>query len=160
MMDYYSGAPEPNDFDYNNGGQGSSGGNIFDFFRKNSFLVLIILAVIIVILIVIFLLTAGGESPNYETRDKDSSLSELYVSGGIIEPMFSPDVIDYTVIADYDYVTFTCKAKSDKAKVEGCDDGVLVDDKDTIEYDIKVTAEDGNITRYHMKIKKMSNYDE
>lgn len=152
-MDYYSGAPEPNDYDYNNGGQGSSGGDFIGFFKKNSFLVLVILAALIAILIVVFLLTTGGEGRNYETKDKDSTLKELYVSGGIIEPMFEPDVIKYRLIADSEFVTFNCEASSDKAKVEGCDDSVYVEDYIDVSADerfnIKVTAEDGNITRYY-----------
>lgn len=162
-MDYYSGAPEPNDYDYNNGSQGSSGGDFIGFFKKNSFLVLVILAALIAILIVVFLLTTGGEGRNYETKDKDSTLKELYVSGGIIEPMFEPDVIKYRLIADSEFVTFTCEASSDKAKVEGCDDSISVEDYIDVpadeRFNIKVTAEDGNITRYYFTIIRAEDID-
>lgn len=161
VMDYYSGSPEPSDLDYENGNQGSSGENIFDFFRKNSFLILVILAALIAILIVIFLLTSGGKAPDYETKDKDSYLSELYVSDGTMEPMFAPDVFKYKITSDSEYVTFECEARSEKAKVEGCDgEGVMVDEKKPVSYDIKVTAEDGNITRYRFTIEKADHFDD
>lgn len=162
-MDYYSGAPEPSDYEYNNGGQGSSGGDIMGFFKKNSFLVLVLLAAIIAVLIVIFLLTTGGDEHNYDNKDKDSSLKELYISGGIIEPMFEPDVIKYRIVADSEFVTFTCEASSKKAKVEGCDDSVFVEDYIDVSADerfnIKVTAEDGNITRYYFTFIKSEDID-
>lgn len=48
-MDYYSGAPEPTDYDvnvnYNKGGS---------FFKRNSFLILIMLAIVIAVLLVVF----------------------------------------------------------------------------------------------------------
>ena len=159
-MDYYSGAPEPSDYEYNNGGQGSSGGDIMGFFKKNSFLVLVLLAAIIAVLIVIFLLTTGGDEHNYDNKDKDSSLKELYISGGIIEPMFEPDVIKYKVVTDSDYVTFSCKARSSKAKVKGCEDSVEVNEKKPVIHEIEVTAEDNNVTIYKITIEKKDHFDE
>lgn len=159
-MDYYSGAPEPSEFDYNNGSQGSSGSNIFDFFKKNSFLVLLILAALIAVLIVVFFLTGGGDTPDYNTKDDDSYLSELYVSGGFMEPMFEPDVIKYKVVTDSDYVTFSCKARSSKAKVKGCENSVEVNEKKPVIHEIEVTAEDNNVTIYKITIEKKDHFDE
>ena len=71
--------------------------------------------------------------------------------GGVLEPDFSSEEVRYTITAFSDYVTFDCKAASDKAKVEGCDESVEVKDE-KVEYNIKVTAEDTNVTRYYFKI--------
>lgn len=157
-MDYYSGTPEPNDYD--NGGTTSSGDGFGDFFRNHSFLFLLILAVIIAVLIVVFVLTSKGASSNYEGKDDNSYLKSLEVYGGVIEPEFSSEVVKYTITAYSDYVTFDCKAASDKAIVEGCDESIEVLDE-KVEYNIKVTAEDTNVTRYYFKIVKAEeNYSE
>lgn len=148
-MDYYSGAPEPTDYEYNGNNVGRSG----NFFKNNSFLLLLGLAILIAVFIVIFILTSKNNKPNYEYEDDNSYLEKLTVYGGTIEPSFSSEVINYTIVADTDYITFECKAASDKAKVEGCDDSVEVQDK-KFEYNIKVTAEDSNVTRYYFEIIK------
>lgn len=152
-MDYYSGAPEPNDYDYNNGGNNSAGGGFSNFFRNYSFIFLIVLAIAIAALILIFLFTNKGSSAKYGTKDDNSYLKSLEVYGGVVEPDFSSEVFKYTITAYSDYVTFDCKAASSKAKVEGCDESVEVGDE-KVEYNIKVTAEDTNVTRYYFKIVK------
>lgn len=151
-MDYYSGAPEPNDYEFDNNSGGGSG----NFFRDHSFLVLLGLAILIAILIVVFLLTSNSKTINYKTEDDNSYLKELHVYGGTLDPEFSSEVIKYTITADSDYITFECKAASDKAEVEGCDDSVSVGDE-KVTYNIKVTAEDSNITRYYFTIIKSQN---
>ena len=148
-MDYYSGAPDPNEFEYNT--NGSSGGGFSNFFRSYSFIFLLILAVGIAALILIFLFSNKGGGEVYGTKDDNSYLKSLEVYGGIIEPSFSSKEFRYTITAFSDYVTFDCKAASDKAKVEGCDESVEVKDE-KVEYNIKVTAEDTNVTRYYFKI--------
>ena len=149
-MDYYSGAPDPNDFEYNNGG-GNSGGGMANFFRNYSFIFLIVLAIGIAALILIFLFTSIDTSGQYGAKDDNSYLKSLEVYGGVLEPDFSSEEVRYTITAFSDYVTFDCKAASDKAKVEGCDESVEVKDE-KVEYNIKVTAEDTNVTRYYFKI--------
>lgn len=149
-MDYYSGAPDPNDFEYNNGGS-SSGGGMANFFRNYSFIFLIVLAIGIAALILIFLFSSKDTSNQYGTKDDNSYLKSLEVYGGVIDPKFSSEEFKYTITAFSDYVTFDCKAASDKAKVEGCDESVEVTDG-KVEYNIKVTAEDTNVTRYYFKI--------
>ena len=151
-MDYYSGAPDPNEFDYNNGGGNSSGG-MSNFFRNYSFIFLIILAIGIAALILIFLFSEKDTSGTYGTKDDNSYLKSLEVYGGVIEPKFSSEEFRYTIKAFSDYITFDCKAASSKAKVEGCDESVEVTDG-IVEYNIKVTAEDTNVTRYYFKISR------
>jgi len=159
-MDYYSGAPEPTDYDYNGNGSYNNGGgfNLGDFFRKNSLFILIGLAVIIAILMIIFLFTGDNNKPEYGKQDDDSYLSKLTVSGGSLEPEFSKELFEYKIYATSDYITFSCETSSKKAKVEGCDEGVLVDDE-KVKYNIKVTAEDSNVTRYYFTIIKSDKLD-
>ena len=153
-MDYYSGAPEPNDYNLDNGGSyNGSGSNLNNFFKNKSTIILVCLAIAIVILFILFLFTGSGSAKDYNTLNRDSTLSELKVIGGKLEPSFSSDVIKYNIIADSSSVSFECKASSNKAKVEGCDESISVGNEE-ISYNIKVTAEDGNITRYYFKIVK------
>ena len=159
-MDYYSGTPAPDDYNFNNGnGYGDSGDGSNNFFKNNTVLILICLAIAIVILIVIFLFTGKGSPRNYNILDRDSTLSELEVFGGELDPSFSPEIIKYDIIATSPDISFDCKASSDKAKVEGCSNSVSVEDEE-VSYNIKVTAEDGNITRYYFKIVKSEDFVE
>jgi len=153
-MDYYSGAPDPSQYEYNDSGNRHSGG-LGDFFKNNSFLVLLILAIVIAVCIFIFIFTSNSKKPNYNTEDKNSYLKSLEVYGGTIEPAFDSEVTKYTIVADSDYVSFECTPASKKSKVDGCGDkeSVKVED-DKVSYDIKVTAEDGNVTRYYFTIIK------
>ena len=157
-MDYYSGAPDPQGYDdFNNANYGNaSGGN--NFFKDNSTLILICLGVAIVILMLMFLFITPSKK-EYNTLDKDSSLSSLEVFGGTLSPSFSKDVVKYKIEATSPNVSFDCKASSSKASVEGCDKSVEVTDG-KVEYNIKVTAEDGNITRYYFTIVKAEGFDE
>lgn len=148
-MDYYSGAPEPNDYEFNNKRQ-----NKGNFFKNHSTLFLWILAIIIIGLIVLFFLIGNkGPKQKYNTEDNDSSLSNLEVYGGNLESDFSSDVVKYNIVAHSDEVSFKCTASSKKAKVEGCGekDFVKVEDEE-VEYVIRVIAENGSVTKYYFTI--------
>ena len=144
-MDYYSGAPEPTEYDVNtNFNKGGS------FFKKNSFLVLTILAIAIAFLIVVFFVFADSSKPNYVQYDDDSYLSELMVMGGELDTEFKRDVFEYTVYLNDDsqYVKFECEASSKKSKVQGCEESIEVTDN-MPDYSIRVEAEDGNVSKYY-----------
>ena len=146
-MDYYSGAPEPMDYDGNNNyNSGKS-------FKNVSFIVLIILAIVIAILMVVFFITSNNFKPDYDKKDDNSYLSELVVSGGEISPQFTKDNFKYTVVATGDYVSFSCKAASKKSKVEGCKESIEVTDKEIV-HAIRVEAEDTNVSKYYITIVK------
>lgn len=155
-MNYYSDS-DNSEFDDNNLNNDSSYGNIkppHRIFKSTSTIILLVLVVIIIVLLTYFILNRNNyDSPDYNTQDKDSSLSQLSVNGGRLEPDFAPDVIRYTVIAEEDVISFECQQSSSKAKVEDCDKVFEVTDEE-ITHNIKVTAEDGNITRYYLTIKK------
>lgn len=157
-MDYYSGVPEPSDYD--DGKEDLNTGNSFnDFFQKNSTYILIGLAALIVILVIIFFFVVVGSGPEYNTKSDDGTLLTLDVSGGVLEPAFSKEIKDYTIVAESDYITFDCKASHDKAKVEGCDEEVeVLEDEDETKYEIKITAENNSVTRYRFTIIKNENY--
>lgn len=146
-MDYYSGAPEPTDYD-GNVNYGKSGGN---FFKNYSFIFLILLAIVIAVLIVIFFLTSDNYKPNYEELDDDSYLAELTVNGGTLTPEFTKDNFKYTVVADSDYVSFSCKLSSDKATLQGCKESIEVTDEEIV-HSIRVEAEDTNVSKYYITI--------
>lgn len=149
IMDYYSGAPEPMD-DYNENMNYNSGGS---FFKKNSFILLIILAIVIAGLLVVFFVVGDFAKPEYKELDDDSYLSELNVSGGVMSPDFVKDKFEYTVVSNSEYVTFECKKSSKKAKVQGCDEAIQVTDKEIV-HSIRVEAEDTNVSKYYITIKK------
>lgn len=144
-MDYYSGAPEPTDYDMNT--NFNKGGN---FLKKNSFLVLTVFAIAIAILIVVFFLFADSSKPSYEQYDDDSYLSELIVMGGELDTEFKRDNFEYKVYlnADSQYVKFECEASSKKSKVQGCEESIEVT-KNMPVYSIRVEAEDGNVSKYY-----------
>ena len=147
-MDYYSGAPEPTDYDvnvnYNKGGS---------FFKRNSFLILIMLAIVIAVLLVVFFVMDDFIKPKYKNLDDDSYLSELSVAGGSLSPDFKKDIFKYTVVADSEYVSFDCKTSSKKAKLEGCDESIQVTDEKIV-HSIRVEAEDTNVSKYYITIIK------
>lgn len=153
-MDYYSGAPEPNDYEFNNNGNYNNNHNKRNFFKEHSTLFLWILAIIIIGLIVIFFLIGNnGPKQKYNTEDNDSSLSDLDVYGGDLQSDFSSDVVRYDVVAYSDEVSFKCTTSSKKAKVEGCGekDIVKVEDEE-VEHTIRVIAENGSVTKYYFTI--------
>ena len=143
-MDYYSGQPEIETDEIPDESLG-----IWGMMKKYSFIVLIVLAIVIVILTVIFFSTGGGAAPKYNTLDRDSFLSSLEVSGGQLEPEFDSKVFNYTIRANEKILSFTCKTSSDKAKIDGCKKTVRTN---LGSYEIAVTAEDGNVTRYRFEI--------
>lgn len=154
IMDYYSGAPEPVDYDGNSNFNGGKSKNF-------SFILLIILAIVIAILMVVFFLTRNSIKPKYDQKDDNSYLSELVVSGGTLSPQFTKDNFKYTVVATSDYVSFSCKADSKKSKVQGCKESIEVTDKEIV-HSIRVEAEDTNVSKYYITIVKgetEDNYD-
>lgn len=54
-------------------------------------------------------------------------LSDLYIEGENLDPKFSAKTYNYTVETDSDSVYLGCKAKSKKAKVEGCNKDIEID---------------------------------
>ena len=158
-MDYYSGVPEPNDYEEDGREDINTGNGFKDFFQKHSTLVLIVLAIVIVILFIIFAFVVPNSSPDYNKKSSDGTLSELKVVGGSLESSFSKEEKNYVVYANSNYITFTCKASSDKAVVEGCDEEVEVT-SDDMTYSIKITAENSSVTRYYFVIKKANDSDE
>lgn len=153
-MDYYSGAPEPSNYEFNNNGNYNNNPNKGSFFKNHSTLFLWILAIVIIGLIVIFFLIGNnGPKQKYNTEDNDSSLSDLEVYGGDLQSDFSSDVVKYKIVAYSDEVSFECTTSSKKSKVEGCgeDDFVKVEDEE-VEYTIRVIAENGSVTKYYFTI--------
>jgi len=145
-MDYYSGVPEPTDYDANV--NFNKGGN---FFKKNSFLVLLILAVVIAILIVVFFIVGDFSTPEYKQLNDDSYLSELVVRGGTLSPDFSKENFEYQLVANSENVSFECTASNKKAKITGCSDSVEVKDEKIV-HEIIVEAEDTSISKYKITI--------
>ena len=100
-----------------------------------------------------FFVVGDFTKPEYEQLDDDSYLSELNVNGGTLSPDFAKDKFEYTVVANSEYVTFECKKSSKKSKVQGCDEAIQVTDKEIL-HSIRVEAEDTNVSKYHITIKK------
>ena len=145
-MDYYSGVPEPTDYDTNVNFNKSG-----NFFKNNSFVVLLILAAITLILIIVFFVVGDFSSPKYEQLDNDSYLSKLVVSGGVLTPEFSKENFEYVVVTNSDTVSFECTLSSKKSKVTGCDESIEVKDEEVL-HEIIVEAEDTNISKYKITI--------
>lgn len=151
-MDYYSGAPEPTDYNFDDNGNVPKGNR---FFKNYSFFVLLGIAAVIILFIVIFLFTSKNSAPEYNKKDSNSYLESLVVFGGRLNTSFDSKTFKYEVEAtSSNYITFECEVASKKSKVEGCKDSIEVKPGEVVEHNIKVTAEDGNITRYYFKITK------
>lgn len=150
-MDYYSGAPEPTDYDFDNNGNVQKGNK---FFKNYSFFVLLGIAALVGIFIFIFLSSSANNAPEYNKDDDNSYLKSLIVFGGYLDKPFDKENFKYEIEANSTHVQFECELESKKAEVEGCDLGVEVIPGEVVEHCIKVTAQDGNVTRYYFKISK------
>ncbi len=148
-MDYYSGSPDVQDYDFNNVPNNS---NRPSFFNRYSKLLLWIIALAIIGLILLMVFTKDGNAPKYNAKDNNSSLSSIEVDGASISPSFDSATIKYKLYPDSDVVTFTCAKASEKSTVQGCETVDLNEVKSN--YEIKVTAENGDVTIYYFTIVK------
>lgn len=82
----------------------------------------------------------------------DSTLKNLSIEGGVLEPEFSSDVTSYKLTLDKEEVVINAEASNAKAKVTGTGKQPL--NYGNNEFTILVTAEDGSTKSYLININK------
>lgn len=96
----------------------------------------------------------SGNKPTTTTKSTDNTLSTLSIAEGQISPEFNKDVKEYSLTVPYEVVELnvTATPNDSKAKVE------IIGDKDLQEGEniltIRVTAEDGSVADYVVKVTK------
>lgn len=91
-----------------------------------------------------------------ETKSNDATLKSLSVNGYTLSPVFSSNITSYevTVPNDITSIKINGSVNHSKATVTGLGNITLTGDSTTVE--IKVTAEDGTVKKYTLKINKES----
>ena len=121
------------------------------FLRSNS--IFVILIVIILILIVLFFVFNFNKTIEYETKDNNSYLKSLEVSGANLNKKFNKEDYRYSITTDKDLISFTCELDSPKSKLSGCTE-IDLKNLDKITHQITVVAEDESVTIYYIIINK------
>ena len=97
--------------------------------------------------------------PNYDdSKSSNNYLSKLEVSGYTFEETFEKEKVEYRVKGDVTAEKITIKAEAEdlEAKIEGTGDFELGSGEN--DFDISVTAQNGQIRRYTIKVvKKVTN---
>ncbi len=96
--------------------------------------------------------TAPTDTPEEEPKSTNNNLSGLSVSTGSISPEFNADTTEYTVNlpADATTISIDASAADEKATVEGTGEHSLK--AGTNEIAINVTAENGDVKTYYVKV--------
>ena len=94
------------------------------------------------------------ETPSTPTKSSDANLKSLTASGYTLSPIFSPSTTSYTIKVPNGATTVKLEgaASDSKAKVSGL--GTVTLTGNTTTTTIKVTAEDGTVKTYTVKIQK------
>lgn len=89
-----------------------------------------------------------------EELSNDATLSNLEVTGGMLDPLFAPNVFEYTVNvpSSTTKVTITATKNEEHATIEGDGEKTLTSDED--KFTVKVTAQNGTIRNYEITVKK------
>lgn len=110
---------------------------------------LVVLGTITLILIfVILIVSCVGKKTE---KSNNTNLSYLRVSNGVLSPMFSNSITNYTLNTEEEILSISCSTESDKASVIGCNSKIILNDKNK-EHVITVTAEDGTTKAYKILI--------
>ena len=96
--------------------------------------------------------TAPTDTPEEEPKSTNNNLSGLSVSTGSLSPEFNADTTEYTVNlpADATTISIDASAADEKATVEGTGEHSLK--AGTNEIAINVTAENGDVKTYYVKV--------
>lgn len=94
---------------------------------------------------------SNNENPD-EEKSNDATLSELHVSEGTLNPEFSADTLNYSVVLEkgIESITIDAKATDEKASITGTGEHALEAGDNNIE--VVVTAEDGTMKTYEIKV--------
>ena len=113
---------------------------------------LVVLGTIALILIfIVLIVSCVSKKPE---KSNNTNLSYLRVSNGVLSPMFTNSITNYTLNTEEEILSVSCSTESDKASVIGCNSKVVLSDKNK-EHVITVTAEDGTTKTY----KILMNYE-
>ena len=107
-------------------------------------------------LFVIKATSASGVERNYQIKvkrkgDNNAYLKSLVLSEGVLSPVFKKETLSYEVeLSEVEKLEITGEADSEKAEVIGLKEYDIKPGENNI--DITVTAEDGSIKIYHVKV--------
>lgn len=139
-----------NNYEYDYGYEYDDNQDYIDGHEKKPKLILVF-GIIILIIILAFIIVSCTVKKN--DKNNNTNLSYLRVSNGVISPSFNNSVTNYQLDTDADEIVISCSTDSVKAKVEGCNDKVILREQ-TKEHSITVTAEDGSVKVYKILIKQ------
>lgn len=108
-------------------------------------------------LISVNVVSESGELRTYsiivnKAEDTDSTLKDILLSDGDLDPEFDPAILDYEVVVpeEVESITITGITNSSNATIKGNGSYDILE-KETI-IPLTVTAEDGNVTIYNVKV--------
>lgn len=120
--------------------------------KKPINIILIVLLVIIIALIILFLVLNLNKKIEYEELETNNFLKSLEITGGSLDQEFDKETVRYQITTSEDKIYLSCELESDKAKIENCKDFEV--DSNEVKHQIKVTAENGNVKIYYLRVFK------